>query len=1074
MRACPQCGEENSDRARFCQTCGTPLAPADAAPEVRKTITVLFSDIAGSTSLGERLDPESLRRLTGRYFDAMREVLEHHGGTVEKFIGDAIMAVFGIPRLHEDDALRAVRAAVGMRERLTTLNEELRDELGVEIASRTGIYTGEVVAGDPGRGQTLVTGDAVNTGARLEQKSGAGEILIGEPTYRLVRDAVVAEPIEPVDAKGKAERVPAYRLYEVIAGAEARARRLDAPMVGRNEELRAIVEAFERSAVDRNCRLVTVLGEAGVGKSRLVLEALDAIGDRATLLRGRCLPYGEGITYWPVAEAIRQAAEISDEHPREEAQRRIAGVLEGVDRSDRIAEGVAELIGLGEGARSVEEGFWAVRRFFEGLAMNRPLVLVFDDVHWGEETFLDLLGYVVEWTGGVPILVLCLARKELLDRRPGWATGPRSEVVVLESLGRGECDALLRGLLGTEDVPAEVTTAIVGTTEGNPLFVEELLAMLIDDGLLLREDGHWLPAPGLADVAVPPTVQALLTSRLEQLDGTERRVLEGASVVGEVFEWSAVAELVPANLRPDLGSHLMSLVRKEVIRPAPSDLSDEDAFRFRHLLIRDAAYEGMAKGTRAKLHERFARWLEGLAPERLSEVQAIVGYHLERAFRYREELGVATGGWTDLGREAARSLGEAGRRALARGDMPAAANLLGRALALLPADDEERATLAIDLVDVFREMGEFDRVQALVDEGASIARVIGDRGLELRFELRRLYLRLMGDPKHMLLRDIIEKAKVIAAEAAAIDDPLAEGEALLRAGRALGDVGRTYEGEDLIARSIGCFERAGVGSSEMAFVTALTFTWQGPRPVAQDIQKGMLALAAADEASPVAAFHLIGLAVGLAMTGEIEEARAILDQGASILRELGMTLELAATAGLYGAVVEMLAGDHEAAEAAIRTSYDTLKSAGEKARLSSRAALLAGIVYQQGRYDEAMDFADEADAVSALDDMEPQIWLRGVRAKVLARRGRFDDAEREARENVRLAEETDWPGYTGTAWTDLAEVLHLGGRVDDAAAAARRAEEFLEEKGDLVSLDRARTFREELEARGSGSVGGLD
>jgi tetratricopeptide (TPR) repeat protein len=810
--------------------------------------------------------------------------------------------------------------------------------------------------------------------------------------------------------------------------------------------------------------MVTVLGEAGVGKSRLVLEALGAIGERATVLRGRCLPYGEGITYWPVAEAIRQAAAISDEHPREEAQRRIAGVLDGVDRSDRIAAGVAELIGLGEGARSAEEGFWAVRRFFEGLAAAGPLVLVFDDIHWGEETFLDLLSYVVQWTDGVPVFVLCIARKELLDRRPGWATGPSSEVVVLESLGRGECDALLQGLLGTDDIPAELTTAIEGTAEGNPLFVEELIAMLIDDGLLVRDDGRWSPSPDLAHVAVPPTVQALLASRLEQLDGTERRVLEGASVVGEVFEWSAVAELVPAELRPDLGGYLMSLVRKEVIRPAPSELSDEDAFRFRHLLIRDAAYEGMAKETRAELHERFARWLEGLAPERLSEVQAIVGYHLERAFRYREELSASTGDWSDLGREAARSLGEAGRRALARGDIPAAANLLSRALSVIPIQDEERATLMIDLADVFRELGEFDRVQALADEGAALAGATGDHGLELRFELRRLQLRLMGEPKQMLLRDVIERAKAIAVEASAIDDPVAEGEALLRAGRTLGDIGRTYEGEEAIARSMACFERAGVGSPEMAFVTALTFTWQGPRSVAEDIEKGVSALAAADEASPVAAYHLIGLAVSHAMNGDIKEARVLLGRGASILRELGMTLELAATAGLYGTVVEVLAGDHEAAEAAIRISYDTLKSAGEKARLSSRAALLARVVYQLGRYDEAMDVADEADAVSALDDMEPQIWLRGVRAKVLARRGRFGDAEREARENVRLAEETDWPGYTGTAWTDLGEVLHLAGRFDDAATAARRAEEFFEEKGDLVSLGRARAFREELEA----------
>ena len=1037
--------------------------PAAAAPEVRKTVTVLFSDVVGSTALGERLDPESIRRLMGRYFDAMRDVLEHHGGTVEKFIGDAIMAVFGIPRLHEDDALRAVRAAAEMRERLTTLNEDLRRELGVEIAARTGIHTGEVVSGDPGRGQTLVTGDAVNTAARLEQAADAGEILIGESTYRLVRDAVVAETIEPVDAKGKAEPVPAYRLDEVIAGAEARARRLDSPMIGRDTELDAILDAFERSVAGRGCRMVTVLGEAGVGKSRLALEALGAIGERATVLRGRCLPYGEGITYWPVAEAIRQAAGISDEHPREEAKRRIADLLEGVDRADRIAEGVSELIGLGEGARSAEEGFWAVRRFFEGLAVAGPLVLVFDDIHWAEETFLDLLGYVVEWTDGVPVFVLCLARKELLDRRPGWATGPSSEVVALESLDRGECGALLRGLLGTHDVPAELTTAIEGTAEGNPLFVEELIAMLIDDGLLVRDDGHWSPSPDLAHMAVPPTVQALLASRLEQLDRIERRVLEGASVVGEVFEWSAVAELVPSELRPDLGGHLMSLVRKEVIRPAPSDLSDEDAFRFRHLLIRDAAYEVMAKETRARLHERFARWLEASAPERLSEVRAIVGYHLERAFRYRGELGASTSDRSNLGRDAARSLGEAGRKALARGDVPAATNLLGRALALFPVDDAERAPLTVDLVDALRELGEFERVVELADEGVALARAVGDRGLEMRFELRLLYFRMMDDPKNVLLRDLITPAQAIAEQAAELGDPVTEGEAHLRAGRLLGDIGRTYEGERTIARAQECFDRAGIESPELAFVTALTFSWQGPHPVTTDIERAERALSVADDATPIAAYNLLGLAVSRAMIGDFDEARSHLKRGASILRELGMTLELAASVGLSGGFVEMVAGDLEAAEATVRAGYDTLKEMGESLRVTSRAALLANILYLQGRYDEAMDLVDEAD-ISARDDMEPRIWLQGVRAKVLARRGRFEEAELEARDNARLAEGTDWPGYKGMACSDLAEVLHLAGRSDDAAAAARRSEEFFEAKGSLVLLDQVRRFREEIEA----------
>jgi class 3 adenylate cyclase/tetratricopeptide (TPR) repeat protein len=1062
VRVCPRCGEANSDRARFCQACASPLAPTEVSSAARKTVTVVFSDVAGSTALGERLDPESVRRLMGRYFDAMRDVLERHGGTVEKFIGDAVMAVFGIPRLHEDDALRGVRAAAEMRERLAVLNGELIREFGVEIRSRTGVHTGQVAAGDPDAGQTLVTGDAVNTAARLEQAAQPGEILLGETTLTLVRDAVAAEPVEPVRAKGKAEPVLAYRLLEVVSGADARARRFDAPMIGREAELSAIVDAFERTVAARTCRVVTLLGEAGVGKSRLALEAIRALGDRALILRGRCLPYGEGITFWPVTEVVRQAAGISDEDEPDVARRRIVSLLEAVEHGDRIAEGVADLVGLEGKARSAEEGFWAVRRLFEALARTGPLVLVFDDIHWGEETFLDLLSYVVEWTSGVPVLVLCLSRKELLDRRPGWAAAPRSEVVALEPLDDVACIGLLRGLLATREVPVEVTAAITATAEGNPLFVEEIVGMLVDDGLLVREDGRWSAAPGLAAISIPPTVQALLSGRLEQLEAAERRVLEGASVVGEVFEWAAVAELVPSELRPELGGHLMALVRKDVIRPAPSDLSGEDAFRFRHLLIRDAAYDGMGKEARAGLHERFARWLQAAAPERLSELQPIVGYHLERAIRYGQELGVAAEA-SELSLEAAHHLGEAGRRALARADVPAAANLLGRALALLPRDDLLRPRLLIELVEANWEMGEFGRVDELVLEGAELARTIGDRGLELRFELRRLYLRVMGDPRRVLLGDVVEEARAIAREAAELDDPLTEGEALLRAGRLLGDTGRTLEGERTVAQANECFARAGAFSSELAFVRALSFSYQGPHTISVDIERAERALAEADPTSPFEAFALLGLAVSRAMTGGFDEARSLLRRASAILEELGMALERAAAGGLSEGLVELTAGDPAAAEAAIRPSYETLAAMGEKARLSSRAAILAGTVYEQGRLDEALRLADEADGVSAADDLEPQGWLHGVRAKVLARTGRSDEAEAEARANVLLMEPSDWLPYKAMAWFDLGEVLCIAGRTEEAAEAFRTAEDLYEQKGSTVLAERARAAREALE-----------
>ncbi len=721
---------------------------------------------------------------------------------------------------------------------------------------------------------------------------------------------------------------------------------------------------------------------------------------------------------------------------------------------------MAELVGLGRGARVAEEAFWAVRRFIEGLARTRPVVLVFDDIHWGEETFLDLLAYVLEWTRDVPVLLLCLARKDLLDRRPGWATSSaNASTVALEPLAETESSALLRGLLQVDEIPEPIKAAIAGSAAGNPLFVEELLSMLIDRGLLRRENGRWETTSRLDQVAVPPTVQALLAARLAQLDDSERRVIEGAAVVGEVFDWSAVSELVAADLRPALGGQLMSLVRKELIRSAPSDLAGDDAFRFRHILVRDAAYESMPKERRAELHERFARWLGHSAEDRLAEVQEIVGYHFERAYRYREQLGRAP---DELARDAARHLGEAGERALARADVAAAANLLGRSVGLLATADPSWPPTALSLIQALRELGEFERVRELSTEGLDAARASGDRALELRFELVRLFLLVMVDPKRAVFHDIIDAALSIAAEAEALGDPLTQGEALIRASRLLNDSGRTVEGEHMGQQARTCLDRAGVVSVELAFLLSFSFSWQGPLPALEAIALADRESGEVAPGSPAEAFLVLGTAPHLSMRGEFDEARALVRRGATILQELGMTVELAATGGIVGAIVEMNAGDLQRAEEAVRPAYEVLVAMGEKGRMSSRAALLARIVYGRGRYDEAMELADIADGVSADEDMEPQIWIHGVRGMVWARRGRADEAEREAGRAVELAEGCDWPEYQGTAWLALSEVMRIAGRTKEAADAARTAAERFEAKGNIVSAARARAALEKV------------
>src|SRR5437762_4089963 len=729
MAACPSCGEANPDRARFCLNCGTALSAEGAserAHETRRRVTVLFTDVAGSTTIGEQLDPEALREVMQRYFDAMRVAIERHEGTVEKFIGDAVMAVFGIPQLHEDDALRAVRAAFDMHDALETLNRDIAERWGVELAIRTGINTGEVVAGDAAIGQTLATGDVVNTAARLEQAAQAGQILLGAETHRLVRHAVTAEQSEPLTLKGKAEGVPAWRVSSVDVTVGAQVRRMDSPMVGRDRQLRILTDAAERARVDRAPQLVTVLGLAGVGKSRLVHEFLGRVRDEATVIRGRCLSYGDAITYWPLSESLRDAAGIQPDDSAEVAMQRLQALVGDTPQASVVAKRVASAIGLVTDETAIAESqemFWAIRRLFEGMARARPLVAVFDDVQWGTPTFLDLLEHITDWSREAPILLLAIARPELLEARPTWGGGKlNATTLLLEPLDDAAVNQILANLVGSRPLPGDLARKIEGAAEGNPFFVEELLAMLVDDGVLERDGDAYRVTRTPNEIAVPPTIELLLAARLDHLPADERATLGRASVVGKRFGAAEVAQLSPELERETSLMRLMALVRKELVRldeqagPDLDSLDEELRFRFRHQLVRDAAYEALPKHERAHLHEVFAEWMESALPNRLEELHEVIGYHLEQACLYLRSIGGATGAADALAQRAVEHLAAGAEKARGTGDIGAVKRLLERAVSLMPVGDPRRLRLLPRLAAARTNIGQLEDAQASVDE----------------------------------------------------------------------------------------------------------------------------------------------------------------------------------------------------------------------------------------------------------------------------------------------------------------------------------------------------------------------
>ena len=998
MPTCTSCGRLSEGDFSFCPYCAAPFAEAAPAREQRKVVTVLFCDVTGSTELGERLDPEALRALLARYFERMKAIVEQHGGTVEKFIGDAVMAVFGVPVLHEDDALRALRAAVEMREAFP--------EVG--ISGRIGVTTGEVVTGTEER---LVTGDAVNVAARLEQAAPPGEILIGEETYRLTRDAVEVERVAPLDLKGKADPVPSYRLRSVYSG-EPLPRRAGAPMVGRELELRLLAEAWERVVSERSCHLFTVLGAAGVGKSRLVAEFLGSL-EEALVVRGRCLPYGEGITYWPVVEVVKELPETT---------------LDLV-----AAQTIQSVVGNRPAVTSSEEIAWAFRKLLESVAAESALVCVFDDLQWGEETFLDLVDHVAFMSQDAPILLICMARPDLLDRRPGWTGGAANATsVLLEPLGPDETETLIESLTHVDDALRE---RIREAAEGNPLFVEEMVAMVRESG-----DG---------DVVVPPTIQALMAARLDQLDAAERNVLQRGAVEGRVFHRGAVQALAPNE--PQSVAQLTALVRKELVRPDRAQLPGEDAFRFRHLLIRDAAYGALPKATRATLHERFAAWLVAHGAG-LVELDEILGYHLEQAAGYRAELGSSD---AELSARAAEHLAASGRGAALRGDVKAAVNLLDRALRLR-SDSAQDLVLELDLAEALFLSGRSADAQELLVEAAARAEASGDTRAELLARVVGGQLAFQIDPggKGAELRALAEEALPVFEEAG-------DERGLMCAWIAIGHVEHVrcqFEPRNTaFQRALEAATRLGDERSAHSLIGS-----SGPGYVfgGATVAEGLRWCAALDPDLAARPSQLGVRACLDAMEGRFDDARNLLAEMRARYEELGQSVR-AILHRWYSAYVEIRAGDLETAEQVLRESCDLLEGMGDRGWLSTYAANLGHVLCARERWDEAGDWGAKSRELGGSDDIVTQMLWRQVLARVHGHRDEADEAERLAREAVEYGDRTDMLVNRAVAHLDLAEVLEAGRR-PAAAEEAANALALFERKGDLSMAAQARARLEQL------------
>ena len=1059
-RTCTGCGSPLRPGAKFCDECGAPAAAAtrpvpgaapardsprsaDEADGARKVVSIVFADLVGSTALHERLDAESARRFVEGYYVAMRGAVESQGGTIAKLLGDGVMAVFGLPRVAEDDALRAVRAAVEMQRAFRELAELHGAVIGT-TGLRVAVNSGEVVAKEAGE----VLGDPVNVAARLQDQARDGDVVIGEATRRLVSALVTLVPLGSLTLKGRAEAVNAYRVVSLDPPASA----TTSAFVGRKDELARLAAVFDEAVSANAARLAVLLGSPGLGKSRLIAEFSRRVEENATVLTAHCDAAG-GASFAPVARALRTLLGIDDGATGDPLRSAVEAAVAGddADRS-RVLDGITAL--LSASPSPPEETFFVVRRLLAMLAASRPVVLVIDDLHWAEPLLLDLVEHLVQWGAGLPLFVLVGARPELRDARSSLATsgGVVSDVLTLGGLDAGAAMRLAANAIGAADLPAAVAARVLASSEGNPLFVGELVRMLVHEGALKQEGERWTAGAELAVLEMPPTIHALLAARIERLKPEDRVVLERASVVGRHFSRSAVAALLP-DTAAELDARLESLRRSELIEPDTGWFLGEPALRFHHVLIRDAAYRRLLKGTRADLHGRFADWVERRSPGAV-EHDETVGRHLEQSFQLLRELGPVGASGRALGERAAGRLAAAGRRSLARDDLSLAAGLLDRALHCLDHDDPARAELVLDWCEALLAAGDVAAATLAITE---LSRFLADSPrLQAWATCFSGQLTALTAPQALL--ETVDAVAAAADQLARLGDDAGEAKAHSVHAQALARLGRVGACEAALDRALAAARRAGDRRRANAVLAGapLAALW-GPSPVTRASGRCLdvvRVLRITQGAPAVEAVALSCQAVLEALRGRAEAARSMITLSRRMVEELGLSHRLL-EADAFAGRIELLQGDAATAEGLLRSAYEGLRDLGLGIDAARAAALLARALLELDRADEAETLSHESERLAG-DDLQSAIAWRGVRAEALARRGELDAAVELARASVAIAAATDALLDHADARLALAAALRAAGRSDEADAEQKRATGLWETKGATLLLARAR------------------